>query len=399
MTIRSGRRWPASPMGGSRRTLLSILGLLLTALPLTAQSWPQSKGMSYLKLSYGSSTARDQFTFDGRQKEYADNVDDNAFFDRSIYAYGELGLTDNITLLGSLPYKRLIIRDAAFRYRTFGIGSAQIGARVGLKPYLGLDSLPFDALAANVMLTLPTGYTRNLTPSVGSGQADAELYLSYGRSFYPLDAYAQAGVGYRYRSSIYGLSKAVPCQEGSDKDCVADRTPVYGDEVLSSTAGRVVGVLDRLPDRPVDYELPPGTAADAGGNHVVVDMGGGRYVFYGHLMPGSVRVRVGHRVTVGQVLGDRLRAAVGDHPLVRDVRGRGMFWGIELGCNRDLVVRAALERDLWVYPAGSGPVPNAVMVAPPFVITDAEIDQIGTRLRDALDHVAAHPDVQPVPVR
>ena len=63
-------------MGGSRRTLLSILGLLLTALPLTAQSWPQSKGMSYLKLSYGSSTARDQFTFDGRQKEYADNVDD-----------------------------------------------------------------------------------------------------------------------------------------------------------------------------------------------------------------------------------------------------------------------------------------------------------------------------------
>jgi adenosylmethionine-8-amino-7-oxononanoate aminotransferase len=103
--------------------------------------------------------------------------------------------------------------------------------------------------------------------------------------------------------------------------------------------------------------------------------------------------------TVGQVLGERLRAAVGEHSLVRDVRGRGMFWGIELDCNRDLVVRAALERDLWVYPAGSGPVPNAVMVAPPFVITDAEIDQIGARLRDALDHVAAHPDVQPVPVR
>jgi hypothetical protein len=214
-----------------------MLGLILTSLPLAAQSWPQSKGMSYIKLSYGSSTARDQFTFDGREKEYADNVDDNAFFDRSIYAYGELGLTDDITLLGSLPYKRVIIRDAAFRYRTFGFGSMQLGARVGLKPYLGLDSLPFDALAANVMLTLPTGYTRNLTPSVGSGQADAELYLSYGRSFYPADAYAQAGIGYRYRSSIYGLSKAVPCQEGSDKDCVADRTPVYGDEVFFGIEG------------------------------------------------------------------------------------------------------------------------------------------------------------------
>lgn len=89
--------------------------------------------------------------------------------------------------------------------------------------------------------------------------------------------------------------------EGSNK--VLGNYPFYGDEVISSTAGRVVGIVDRLPDRPVDFELPPGTAADAGGNHVVVDMGGGRFVFYGHLMPGSVRVRVGQRVTVGQTLG------------------------------------------------------------------------------------------------
>jgi adenosylmethionine-8-amino-7-oxononanoate aminotransferase len=44
-------------------------------------------------------------------------------------------------------------------------------------------------------------------------------------------------------------------------------------------------------------------------------------------------------------------------------------------------------------------VPNAVMVAPPFVVTEAEVDQIATRLRDALDHVAANPDTPPVPVR
>ncbi|MBS1878481.1 MAG: M23 family metallopeptidase [Actinobacteria bacterium] len=79
--------------------------------------------------------------------------------------------------------------------------------------------------------------------------------------------------------------------------------PFYGAEVLSATAGRVVGVVDRLPDGPITFALPPITAADAGGNHVVVAIGGGRFAFYAHLQPGSVRVKVGDRVRVGQPLG------------------------------------------------------------------------------------------------
>jgi murein DD-endopeptidase MepM/ murein hydrolase activator NlpD len=39
------------------------------------------------------------------------------------------------------------------------------------------------------------------------------------------------------------------------------------------------------------------------GNHVVLDIGGGRYVLYGHLALGSLRVRVGDDVRRGQVLG------------------------------------------------------------------------------------------------
>jgi adenosylmethionine-8-amino-7-oxononanoate aminotransferase len=91
--------------------------------------------------------------------------------------------------------------------------------------------------------------------------------------------------------------------------------------------------------------------------------------------------------TIGGVLGDRLRAALESHPAVVDIRGRGMFWGIELRCSRDAVVEAALERDMWVYPAGSGPVADAVMVAPPFVITEAEIDDLVGRLQASLDAV------------
>jgi adenosylmethionine-8-amino-7-oxononanoate aminotransferase len=91
---------------------------------------------------------------------------------------------------------------------------------------------------------------------------------------------------------------------------------------------------------------------------------------------------------VGAALGERLRAALGEHGAVVDIRGRGLFWGIELRCNRDAVVGAALDRDLWVYPAGSGPVSDAVMVAPPFVITDDEIDVLIDRLVASIDAVA-----------
>ena len=41
----------------------------------------------------------------------------------------------------------------------------------------------------------------------------------------------------------------------------------------------------------------------AGGNHVVVDMGEGRYAFYAHMQPGSLRVERGDRVEPGDVLG------------------------------------------------------------------------------------------------
>ena len=91
--------------------------------------------------------------------------------------------------------------------------------------------------------------------------------------------------------------------------------------------------------------------------------------------------------TVGAHLGRRLHEEFGQHPAVADIRGRGMFYGLELNCSRDAVVQAAMALDMWVYPAGSGPVAEAVMVAPPFVITEAEIELLVSTLRSAIDAV------------
>jgi hypothetical protein len=67
--------------------------------------------------------------------------------------------------------------------------------------------------------------------------------------------------------------------------------------------GRVVDVVDKYPDvKPgvLDQDL---TLKDAGGNHVIVDIGDGRYAFYAHLKPHSITVKEGERVKRGQVLG------------------------------------------------------------------------------------------------
>jgi hypothetical protein len=79
--------------------------------------------------------------------------------------------------------------------------------------------------------------------------------------------------------------------------------PGFGAGVFSVSGGRVVGLVDGVAEG-APPDPPPGiTAANAGGNYVVVDMGGDRYAFYAHLQPGSIAVKIGDRVRTGQKLG------------------------------------------------------------------------------------------------
>lgn len=78
--------------------------------------------------------------------------------------------------------------------------------------------------------------------------------------------------------------------------------PTYGQKALAVADAKVVSVLDGLPER-VPNALPGDTnMQNVTGNHVVLDLGAGRYAFYAHLQPGSVKVRMGERVRRGQVI-------------------------------------------------------------------------------------------------
>jgi len=78
--------------------------------------------------------------------------------------------------------------------------------------------------------------------------------------------------------------------------------PTYGQRAIAVADATVVSVLDGLPERKAGALPPDTTLQNATGNHVILDLGGGRYGFYAHLQPGSIRVKVGDRVKRGQAL-------------------------------------------------------------------------------------------------
>ncbi len=78
----------------------------------------------------------------------------------------------------------------------------------------------------------------------------------------------------------------------------------YAAPVLAVADGVVVEAVDDMHDQVPGRMPDPGTInlLNIGGNHIVLDLGHGRFGFYAHLKQGSLRVAKGDRVARGQVL-------------------------------------------------------------------------------------------------
>ena len=102
----------------------------------------------------------------------------------------------------------------------------------------------------------------------------------------------------------------------------------------------------------------------------------------------------------GAVLQQRLEARFGNHPYVGDIRGRGLFLGLELVADRGSkapldpalklhgrVKRQAMEAGLICYPNGGtvdGRSGNHILLAPPFIVDDGHVEEIVDKLDRAL---------------
>lgn len=93
-----------------------------------------------------------------------------------------------------------------------------------------------------------------------------------------------------------------------------------------------------------------------------------------------------HVKEIGDYLGEQLSELLTSSPLVRDVRGRGLMWGLELDESLPVadVVAAALDHGLLLVGAGR----NTIRFVPPLVLQRAHVDELTHKLGALLKQVA-----------
>ncbi|MDH4870072.1 aspartate aminotransferase family protein [Pseudomonas sp. BN515] len=108
---------------------------------------------------------------------------------------------------------------------------------------------------------------------------------------------------------------------------------------------------------------------------------------------------------LGDALHARLQARFGDHPHVGDLRGRGLFRGLELVQDRASkepfdpalkfhakVKKAAMAHGLMCYPMGGtldGRRGDHILLAPPFILEESHLDELVDKLDAALGSALA----------
>jgi len=155
-------------------------------------------------------------------------------------------------------------------------------------------------------------------------------------------------------------------RNGRDVDgdrILLDAYPCFGATLFAPAGGRVAAVVADLPDLPVGQS----DGEHLAGNHLVLDLGDGRFLLMAHLRQGSVRVAVGDAVQAGQAVAEcgnsgntsqphlHMQVQTGADFLAPGVRTLPMvFRDVELvrGAWRGRVHSADLRRNDLVNPPG-----------------------------------------------
>ncbi len=160
---------------------------------------------------------------------------------------------------------------------------------------------------------------------------------------------------------------------------------------------------------------PIGAVMVAGGIFEAVHAGSGAFLhghtYMGHAAACAAALAVQRTIEedrlldrvrrLGRALARRLEARFGNHHHVGDIRGRGLFQAIELVADRGTkapfdpalrlharIKREALARGLICYPGGGtldGRRGDHVLLAPPYIITEAQLDEAVDKLGQAVD--------------
>lgn len=104
----------------------------------------------------------------------------------------------------------------------------------------------------------------------------------------------------RFANDWIKLDENNKTSNGDRRQCKS--YPCYEQKIISVADGEVVDVVDQfedqIPDKPGRIKI-----ADAGGNYAIVKIGENKFAFYAHMQKGSIKVKIGDKLTRGQEIG------------------------------------------------------------------------------------------------
>lgn len=165
----------------TRSIVLTTMAGILISGNCFAGAWTLPKGKLYDKASVNQYTSAPDFT------------------DINIGNYVEYGITDNLSVINSIYYKRIrnIFSASGTTTTTTTTGISDI--EIGFKHKLAEG--PKGIFSHQAMFKIPGAYDKDSILPLGNGQVDAEYRILYGLSLSQwLPGYANFEAGYRYRA-------------------------------------------------------------------------------------------------------------------------------------------------------------------------------------------------------
>jgi hypothetical protein len=177
-----------------------VLATLAVPTRAHAGAWTQAPGSLYARLTYAGITSRTRFDAGGErvglEPRFTFAAPDGAteYRGREARAYVEYGLVERFTTYGSLTWKRVVMDEPVVKSTNSGFGDLIIGGR-----YRVLGGRVPLSLASE--LKIPTGYSKDSTPSLGAGDLAHTVRGLVGTSWGRL--YTTADAGWTHRTKGY----------------------------------------------------------------------------------------------------------------------------------------------------------------------------------------------------
>ena len=247
----------------ARRPWIPLAAILLASVPgqLHAGAWTQPPGGLYLKLAGLSFRSGEFLDAGGERLARQEKPSTEELTDRNASVYLEYGVRERLTLVASLPYKRLVHKKTEVRFfESLDTTITRIYPDEKESGFADLEMrmrwrLLEDPAVVSVTLggKLPLGYEMQEESNVplGTGEIDGDTRLLVGKSLYPLPGYVTSAIGYRRRGGIFSDELLYSLEAGFTRGNllvkgVAEGVRTFGDCGATGAMGMLIGDQNSL---------------------------------------------------------------------------------------------------------------------------------------------------------